>query len=446
MLQRYIRKGSPISKIWPANEEYKFRMWLLVELTVLQVRSELGEIPISISKDQIDELVKDIVIDPKEIDRIEREVTKHDVLAFLMHVSPQLPEYLRPWLHQKMTSYDPGDTGLSLMLAQSVDELIVGVKYVMSILKQRAYEFKLTPMVGRTHGIHAEPITFGVKIANWYDEMKRNLERLIRLRHQVAVGKISGAVGMYTIDPRVEEMVCKKLGLRPIVTTQVISRDIISEFCTTIAILAGTLGKMCTTLRGLTRTEIREVMEFFDRMQRGSSAMPHKKNPISWENITGMCRYIASLVMVAFQDQITWDERDLTNSAPERLILPETSVYMDYVLYRFTESFKKMLVFPEQMKENLDLMKGLVYSQDVQSLVAAKSGLPREEAYGLVREVVLRCWDNNFKLDFFDELRKDSAIMQYISVSELGNCFSLVEKIKYANHIFWRVFEENEEA
>lgn len=341
-----------------------------------------------------------------------------------------------------MTSYDPGDTGLSLMLVQSIDELIIGAKYVKDVLKKRAYEFKDTPMIGRTHGIHAEPITFGVKIANWYDEMDRDTKRLLKLRHNVAVGKISGAVGMFTLPPEVEQRVCEKLGLRPIITTQIISRDLISEYCATLAIIAGTLGKICTTLRGLTRTEIREVMEFFDRDQRGSSAMPHKKNPIGWENIVGICRDIGSRFMTAFQNQITWDERDITNSAPERLILPEISVYMDYALYRFGGSFEKMLVFPEQMKRNLELMNGLIYSQDVQSLVAASSGLPREEAYGLVREVVLRCWDSNFELNFHEELKKYPSILKYVGPYELERCFNLEEKLKHTDSIFKRVFEE----
>ena len=442
MLQRYARKDSPITRIWPANEEYKFKMWLLVELTVLQARSELDEIPVSLSKKQIDRFVSEIVIDPKEINRIEKDVTKHDVLAFLMHVSPQLPKRLRPWLHQKMTSYDPGDTGLSLMLVQSIDELVVGVKRVMSVLKQRAYEFKYDPMIGRTHGIHAEPITCGVKFANWYDEMKRHLDRLFRLRQNMAVGKISGAVGMYTLPPKIEQIVCYKLGLNPIITTQIISRDLISEYCATIAIIAGSIGKFCTTLRGLTRTEIREVMEFFDREQRGSSAMPHKKNPIGLENLVGVCRDIGSRFMTAFQNQITWDERDITNSAPERLILPEISVYLDYVLHRFADTFQKMMVFPKQMRKNLRLMKGLIYSQDVQSLVAAKSGLPREDTYGIVRKVVLRCWDSNFKLSFFNELKADECIMQYVSEAELKKCFSLNEKLKYTDYIFEQVFKE----
>jgi adenylosuccinate lyase len=442
MLQRYARKEGSMIKIWPADEEYKFRMWLLVELTVIQVRSDLNEIPVKISKEQINELVEKVIIDPKEINRIEKDITKHDVLAFLMHVSSQLPKNLRPWLHQKMTSYDPGDTALSLMLVQSVDEIAAGVKRVMNILKARAYEFKYDPMIGRTHGIHAEPITCGVKFANWYDEMNRHLTRLIRLKQTMAVGKISGAVGMYTLPPKIEQTVCNRLGLNPIITTQIISRDLISEYCATIAIIAGSIGKFCTTLRGLARTEIREVMEFFDREQRGSSAMPHKKNPISLENLVGVCRHIGSEFMTAFQNQITWDERDLTNSAPERMILPEISVYMDYVLHRFADTFQKMMIFPKQMRKNLRLMKGLIYSQDVQSLVAAKSGLPREDAYGMVREVVLRCWDSDFRLNFLKELKADKRIMQYVSEKELEKCFSLKEKLKYTDYIFERVFAE----
>jgi adenylosuccinate lyase len=403
----------------------------------MQARIERGEINAQIPEG----LLAKIIIDPDEINRIEEEVTKHDVIAFLMHVSPQLPPELRPWLHQKMTSYDAEDTGLSLTLVESVDLLIQDVLAVMHIMERTAFEHKQTVMIGRTHGIHAEPITFGVKFAKWHEEMARHLGRLQRLRKTVSVGKLSGAVGMYTLDPDVESMVCDKLGLTPVLASQIISRDIIAEYAATIAIIAGSIGNFCTTLRGLARTEIREVMEYFDPGQRSSSAMPHKKNPISWENITGLCRDIGSRFMTAFQDQISWDERDLANSGPERLFLPEISIYLDFALARFAKSIDRMIVFPEQMRKNLGLTKGLVFSQDVQALLAEKSGLPREEAYGLVQQVALRCWESGFELDFLEELKRNETIMRHVSEPELAACFSLANKLRYVDDIFQMAFD-----
>lgn len=434
MLNRYSRKD--MREKWTPKR--KFFNWLRVEFAVIQARIERGEI-----KAQIPEgFLTQIIIDPDEINRLEEEVTRHDVIAFLMHISPQLPEELRSWFHQKMTSYDPQDTALSITMVESVELLIQDVQVVMKIMKRIALTYKDTPMIGRTHGIHAEPITFGTKFAKWYSEMDRHLLRLQRLRETVAVGKLSGAVGMYTLEPEIEEVVCEELGLKPVLTTQIIPRDIISEYAATMAVIAGSLGNFCTTLRGLARTEIREVMEYFDSTQRGSSAMPHKKNPISWENITGICRDIGSRFMTAFQDQISWDERDLANSAPERLFLPEISVYLDYALARFAKSIDKMLVFPAQMKKNLEMTKGLVFSQDVQALLASKSGLPREEAYGIVQQVALRCWVSNFELDFLGKLKQNGTIRKYVTESELEECFDLQKKLRYTDDIFRMAFEK----
>jgi adenylosuccinate lyase len=415
----------------------KFFHWLRVEFAVMQARIDRGEISAKIPEG----LLTRIIIDPDEINRIEEQVTKHDVIAFLMQVSPQLPEELRPWLHQKMTSYDAEDTGLSITLMESVDLLMQDVIEVMKVMKRIAFAHKETVMIGRTHGVHAEPITFGVKFAKWYSEMERHLGRLRRLRDTVSVGKLSGAVGMYTLDPDVESMVCDNLGLRPILAVQVISRDIIAEYAATLAIIAGSTGNFCTTLRGLARTEIREVMEYFDPTQRGSSAMPHKKNPISWENVTGLCRDIGSRFMTAFQDQISWDERDLTNSGPERLFLPEISIYLDFALTRFAKSIDRMFVFPEQMRKNLGMTKGLVFSQDVQALLAEKSGLPREEAYGLVQNIALHCWESNFELDFRAELERSETIMRQVTGLELAACFDLANKLRFTDAIFQKAFE-----
>ncbi|MBU2219362.1 adenylosuccinate lyase [Patescibacteria group bacterium] len=434
MNKRYSRKK--MVNLW--SDKTKFFNWLKVEFTVMQARIEREEIKAKIPKD----LLRKIIINPDEIHRIEKEVTKHDVIAFLMQVSPQLPEKLQSWFHNKMTSYDPQDTGLGITLVESTKIIIDDVKQVMVVMRRIALEHKYIPMIGRTHGVHAEPITFGVKVANWYDEMNRHLLRLKRLKKAVAFGKLSGAVGMYTLDPEIEEIVCAKLRLKPTIATQIISRDIVSEYVAVMAIIAGTIGKICTTLRGLARTEIREVMEYFDPNQRGSSAMPHKKNPISWENISGICRDIGSRFMTAFQNQITWDERDLANSGSERLILPEVSVYTDYILARFTTSLDKMIIFPDQMKKNLEITKGLIFSQDVQSLLARKSGLPREQAYEIIRQEALKCWQSNFSFDFYTMLKKNRTIIEYVSEKELGECFSLKKKLQHVDYIFKKVFKD----
>lgn len=432
MIERYTREK--MGKLW--SPEQKFTFWLKVELAIIAARISRGEIDAKIP----DDLLERVKIDPKEIDRIEAQETKHDMIAFLMHVSPQLPEELRAWLHHRITSYDIEDNALGLTLIQSVQILLDGVRKVQEVMKRIAFKYKDTPMIGRTHGIHAEPITFGSKFAKWYTEMERHRVRLERLRETVAVGKLSGAVGMYTLDPQLEGVVCWSLGLKPVLATQIIPRDIITEYSGVVANIAGSLGTFCTTLRGLARTEIREVMEFFDKKQRGSSAMPHKKNPISWESITGLCRDIGPRFMTAFQDQTTWDERDLANSAPERLFLPDISIALDFALHRFASSIDKMIVFPEQMMKNLELTKGLVFSQEVQALVAEKSGLPREEAYALVQKPALRCWESGFELDFYNEVDQDPDIMQYISPEELELCFDLKEKLKHVNVIFTMAF------
>jgi len=431
MLKRYT--GNAMGDLWIALA--KFTGWTKVEIASIEARIEQGEIQAVVPEG----IIKTIKIDPDEIDSIEGK-TKHDVISYLMHVSPQLPTDLRPWFHHRMTSMDPQETALFMALVASLELLIADVDKLLAVIKQRSFEFKDTPMIGRTHGIHAEPITFGVKLAKWHDELQRHRSRLIEVRHCIAVGKLSGAVGMYTLDPKVEARVCEKLGLRPVLSTQIVPRDFITEYLGVLANIGGSLGCFATTLRGLTRTEIREVMEFFDFEQRGSSAMPHKKNPIGLENVVSLSRLLGGYWTVAFQNQITWDERDLTNSANERVILPDASIVLDYALNRFTGILDKLIVFPEQMMHNINMMKGLIYSQDVQALVAEKSGLPREEAYGLVREVVMRCWKSNFELDFFIALAADDQIVQYVNRDELAQCFNLAEKLKFVDFIFERAY------
>jgi adenylosuccinate lyase len=431
MLKRY--SGKEMEGIW--SEDNKFRNWLLIEITVLKVRRRLGELPHYVPEGLADK----ICIDSKEINCIEKENTEHDVIAFLMHVSPQFPEELRSWLHRGLSSCDIGDTALSLQMRESVKLLIQRITKLMYALEKVAKEHRYTPEIGRTHGIHAEPITFGVKLANWYDELKRHQKRLLNLFNAVSVGKVSGAVGMYTIDPKIEEEVCKALGLTPIIATQIISRDVVAEYMSTLGNVCASIGKMATNLRLLSQTEIGEVMEPFGKNQKGSSAMPHKKNPIGSENLSGLMRVACANVQVAYENLSScWHERSLDNSGSERVIIADTSILLDYAMARFAGIIENMRVFPAKMLYNLNLAKGLVFSQEVMMLVAEKSGLPREEAHTLIRNVALECWDNS--RDFMEALLGNEEVMRFVSEEDVRSCFNLENKLRHVDYIFAKVF------
>lgn len=431
MLKRYSRDD--MRRVW--SEENKFRTWLVVEIAVLEARRKRGELAHEVPAD----LAARVTIDSDEINRIERDITKHDVIAFLMHISPQFPEELRPWLHRGLTSYDIGDTALSLQLRESTDILIRTLEGLMDEVRGAAIKYKHVPEIGRTHGIHAEPITFGVKLANWHDELKRNHARLHKLSRAVSVGKISGAVGMYTIDPAIEEMVCEDLGLTPVIATQIIARDIIAEYLSTFGVVAATIGKISTNVRLLSQTEIGEVMEPFGKDQKGSSAMPHKKNPIGSENLSGLMRVVCANVQVAYENLANcWHERSLDNSGSERVVIADSSILLDYAITRLTGIIRGMRVFPERMRANLRLTKGLVFSQEVMMLVAEKSGLPREDAHTLVRNVALACWESG--KDFLSALLENESIMRFVKEEDVRACFDLDEKLKHVAYIFKKVF------
>jgi adenylosuccinate lyase len=434
MLSRYSRKE--MEGIW--SEENKFRKWLMVELAVLRARSLNGEFPHKIP----DGLLEKIVIDPAEINRIEKEITKHDVVAFLMHVSPQLPAELRSWFHRGLTSYDIGDTALSLQMRESTLLLVKKVNHLMEAVKKIAVIYKYTPEIGRTHGIHAEPITFGVKMAIWHDELKRHWVRLVGLASRVSMGKISGAVGMYTLDPLIEKIVCDDLSLSPVLATQIISRDIVAEYMSTLGLVCASVGKFATNIRLLSQTEIGEIMEPFSKDQKGSSAMPHKKNPIGSENLSGLMRVACANVQVAYENLSScWHERSLDNSGSERVILADTSILLDYALARLSNVIENMRIFPERMNENLYRTKGLVFSQEVMMLVAEKSGLPREKAHTLVRNIALECWEDN--KDFLEALLADYHVMRFVTKEELSACFDLRKKLQYVDIIFDKAFNKN---
>lgn len=427
MLQRYTREK--MGKIFPDTN--RFHYWLVIEIAVLKARHLLGELPHEVP----DNLIDSITINPEEINRIEKEVTKHDVVAFLKHVQPQFPKELQSWVHRDMTSYDIGDTALSLQMRDALDLLIIEHDKLIHVLEARAIEFKNTAQVGRTHGIHAEPITFGIKLLNYCAEVKRSRRRLMHLRREEIYGKLSGAVGVYTLSPEIEEVVCSGLGLKSIIATQIISRDIIAEHMLALSIAGATLAKIATEIRNLSRTEIGEVAEAFGRGQKGSSAMPHKQNPIGSENIVSLMRPVCTNGQVALENLSTcWHERSLDNSGNERIIIADTFIALDFSLARLTDIIENLRVFPDRMMENLNLTKGLVFSQTVMTLVADKSGLPREDAHALVGAVAQKCREE--RSGFLEALLKSEEIMKYVSEEEMLLCFDLDYQLRHVDDIF----------
>lgn len=426
MLKRF---GKPeMSGIWEPSA--RFLKWLLAEDAVLRAKNELGYIRVNIPPDYLSR----VVIDPDEINRIEDDVTKHDVLAFLRHVSPQLPEELRSHLHSGMTSYCVVDPALILTIRESIDQLDKRMTGLMAVLKRQAIKHKYAPMMFRSHLVHAEPGTFGVKLINYYAQLKRERKMLREVKKKISVGKFSGAVGMYVLPPEVEALACKYLGLRPVIATQIISRDIIALYTNQLAIIAGTLEHIGTNIRLMQSTEVREVQEYFSQDQRGSSAMPHKRNPILSENVSGLAIMIRAYASAMLELIATWHERDLSNSGPERIILPDASILLDFMLQRMTGVVDQLIIYPDRMLKNISILKGLAYSQEVLLLIAEKSGLPRDIAYDLPRDIAQRCLDED--LDFLEELLKSHEVMSYVTEQELRKAFELEGKLKHVDHIF----------
>ncbi|NCO52240.1 MAG: adenylosuccinate lyase, partial [Deltaproteobacteria bacterium] len=384
MIERYTRPA--MADIWAA--ENKFKIWLEIETLACERQAELGVIP--------SEAVKVIRekgnFDSARIDEIEAEV-KHDVIAFLTSVAEHVGPEAR-FIHQGMTSSDVLDTCLSVQLVQAADELLADVEMVLEAIKVRAFEHKDTVCIGRSHGIHAEPVTFGLKLAGWYAEMHRNRRRLKAARESIATGAISGAVGTFAnIDPSVEEYVCAKLGLKPEpVSTQVIPRDRHAELFCVLAIIASSMERIAVEIRHLQRTEVLEVEEFFSKGQKGSSAMPHKRNPILSENLTGQARYIRAQCLPALENVALWHERDISHSSVERYIAPDTTVALDFSLRRLAGLIKNLVVYPQNMLKNLHQMKGLVFSQKI-LLDLTQAGVSREDAYRLVQRNAMKVWE-----------------------------------------------------
>lgn len=429
MIERYTRPR--MGRIW--SEEYKFQKWLEIEILACEARAQLGEIP----PEAVERIKRKAKFQLERIQELER-ITHHDVVAFLTAVGESLGEDAR-YLHLGMTSYDVLDTALSLRLKEAADLIIQGLKKLQEVLREKAQLYKNTVIIGRTHGIHAEPTTFGLKLALWYEECRRNQDRIQRIKELISYGKISGAVGTFaTVPPSVEEYVCQKLGLLPApISSQIISRDRHAEYLTSLAIVAGSLEKFATEIRNLQRTEILEMEEPFARGQKGSSAMPHKRNPIVCEQICGLARLVRAYAMAALENISLWHERDLTHSSVERVILPDSTILVDYILHRFMEVVRGLMVYPENMRFNLEKTGGLIFSQRV-LLALMEKGLPRDQAYQLVQRNALAAWEN--KCDFRDLLRQDTEVGQYLNPQELEACFDLDYYLKYVEFIFSRVF------
>ncbi len=428
MLERYTRPE--MGNIW--TDENRYRAWLEVEILATEAWSELGEIP----KEDVKKIREKATFDTARILEIEQE-TRHDVVAFTRAVSESLGEE-RKWVHYGLTSTDVVDTAYGYLLKQANDILRKDIHRLTEVIGEKAKAYKHTVMMGRTHGVHAEPTTFGLKLALWYSEMKRNIERFEHAAAGVEAGKISGAVGTFAnIPPFVEAFVCDKLGIRAQeISTQVLPRDLHAEYIATMALIATSIEKFATEIRSLQKSETREVEEFFAKGQKGSSAMPHKRNPIGSENMTGLARVIRGHVVTAYEDVTLWHERDISHSSAERIILPDTTILLNYMLNRFATIVEQLTVFPENMKRNMDATFGLIYSQRV-LLKLIDHGMTREEAYDLVQPKTAVAWDE--QTQFRPLLEQDAKIMSILSKEELDDAFDYHYHLKQVDTIFKRV-------
>jgi adenylosuccinate lyase len=429
MIPRYTHPD--MGAIW--SEQRRYQMWLEVELAATDAMADAGLVP----KDAARELRARAAFDVARIEEIEA-TTQHDVIAFTTAVAENVGPSAR-WLHFGLTSSDVVDTAQALQMRDACDLIVKDVAGLMEAVRVRAEEHRLTPMIGRTHGVHAEPMTFGLKLALWYAELQRDLDRVLRARDIIAVGKISGAVGTFAhLDPAIEASVCTRLGLQPApVSSQVIQRDRHAELMTTLAITAASLEKFAVEIRGLQKTEIGEVEEPFGKGQKGSSAMPHKRNPIGCEQITGLARLIRGNAMAALENVALWHERDISHSSVERVILPDSFIALDHMLRRFTRIVRGMVVYPERMKENLNRSRGVVFSGTV-LLELAKRGISREQAYEWVQRNAMRSFHE--QRDFKTLLLADSDLMQVLSPAEVEKAFDLHDQLRNVNAIFDRVF------
>ncbi|RVT59182.1 adenylosuccinate lyase [Niallia taxi] len=428
MIERYTRPE--MGNIW--TEQNRFQAWLEVEILACEAWVKLGEIP----EEDVKKIRENASFDIARIQEIEQD-TRHDVVAFTRAVSETLGEE-RKWVHYGLTSTDVVDTALSYLIRQANEIILKDLENFIEVLKNKAVEHKYTVMMGRTHGVHAEPTTFGLKLALWHEEMKRNLERFKTAAAGVEFGKISGAVGTYAnIDPFVEQYVCEQLGLQPApISTQTLQRDRHAEYMASIALIATSIEKFAVEIRGLQKSETREVEEFFAKGQKGSSAMPHKRNPIGSENMAGLARVIRGYMMTAYENVPLWHERDISHSSAERIILPDATIAINYMLNRFSNIVKNLTVFPENMKRNMDRTLGLIYSQRV-LLALIDKGLTREEAYDTVQPRAMESWEK--QVPFRELVEGDSVISTKLTKEEIDDCFDYHFHIKHVDTIFNRL-------
>lgn len=428
MIERYTRPE--MGAIW--TEQNKYNAWLEVEILACEAWAEIGDIP----KEDTVLLRKNASFDVERILEIEKE-TRHDVVAFTRAVSETLGEE-RKWVHYGLTSTDVVDTALSYIIKQANVVLRKDIENFIEILENKAKEHKYTVMMGRTHGVHAEPTTFGLKLALWTEEMKRNLERFEAAAKVIETGKMSGAVGTYAnIDPFVEQYVCEKLGLAASpISTQTLQRDRHAQYLSVIALVATSIEKFATEIRGLQKSETREVEEFFSKGQKGSSAMPHKRNPIGSENMVGLSRLIRGYMMTAYENVALWHERDISHSSAERVILPDATIALNYMLNRFGNIVKNLTVFPENMKRNMDSTLGLIYSQRV-LLALIDKGLARETAYDTVQPLAMQAWESQTAFRTF--VNADEQVTSLLSKEELDDCFDYNYHIQHVDMIFERL-------
>ena len=431
MIARYTRPQ--MGRIWA--DENRFQKWLDVEIAAAEAEADAKLIPRAAAR----AIKKKAGIDVERIHEIEKQV-KHDVVAFTTSVAEQVGPAAR-YLHYGLTSYDVVDTALALLVRDSSLLIQDGLRGLGKVLKRRALEFKDTVVVGRTHGIHAEPTTFGLKLAVWYTENRRNIVRLETATDEMCVGKISGAVGTFAhLSPAIERRICRKLGLKAApVSTQVLQRDRHAYFLTTLAVIAASLEKIAVEIRHLQRTEVREAEEFFSAEQKGSSAMPHKRNPITSEQICGLARLVRSNAQAGLENVALWHERDISHSSVERVILPDSTILVDYMIVKITDVVAKLVVYPERMLENLKLTKGLIFSGQLLLDLAAK-GASREDAYHWVQRSAMRVWDEGEGQNFRDVVRDDPDISNMLSPGEIEQAFSLARQLQQIDKIYRRVF------
>jgi adenylosuccinate lyase len=420
-----------MGRIW--SDENRFRTWLKVELAANHALAEAGMVPLAAAQ----AIERHAAFDLERIREIEAEV-RHDVIAFTTSVAENVGQAAR-WFHYGLTSNDVVDTAQALLLTEASEVIAKDLGQLARVLRRRAVEFKHTPMVGRTHGVHAEPITFGFKLANWYSELERNIERFGRAAEEVRVGKFSGAVGTFAhLSPALEEKICRRLGLRAAaISSQVIQRDRHAYFLATLAVVACTLDKIATEIRHLQRTEVREAEEYFSEGQKGSSAMPHKRNPVTCEQISGLSRVVRANAQAGFENVALWHERDISHSSAERVILPDSTTLIDYMLAKTTHLIDTLLVYPERMMANLESSRGLIFSGQL-LLDLVENGLSREDAYRRVQGHAMRAWRED--LDFRELVLADQEITGRVSPRQIANAFELKRQLRNIDRIFARVF------